>query len=300
MSTMPGQAEWNNLANLLPAAVAEDFGDGDVTAALLPATLRATGRFVARHEQVVCGAALLDRIAAAYDERIATEVACAEGDRVSAGATLATWTGPARAIVSAERVALNFLQRLGGMATMTRQYVDAVAGTGAAILDTRKTLPGWRDLSKYAVRVGGGTNHRRGLHDAILVKDNHLAALAVAGVAEPLPELARRWSETRGNLGEGGFVEVEVDTLDQLAVAMCLPLDIILLDNMAPDTLRQAVALRDGIVPDRRVQLEASGGITLETIRAVAETGVERISVGALTHSAPAVDIALDFTWSAD
>jgi nicotinate-nucleotide pyrophosphorylase (carboxylating) len=210
--------------------------------------------------------------------------------------------------MAAERVALNFVQRLGGIATATRRYVQAVAGTGAEIYDTRKTTPGWRDLEKYAVRVGGGKNHRRGLYDAVLIKDNHLAVLAKAGEADPIAAVGLRLASARVSLGELAFVELEVDNLDQFARALRLEgVDIILLDNMTPDAMRQAVRMRDlaglkpatyGAGPSRRVTLEASGGITLENVRAVAETGVERIAVGAITHSASAVDIALDIDLS--
>jgi nicotinate-nucleotide pyrophosphorylase (carboxylating) len=197
-------------------------------------------------------------------------------------------------VLAAERVALNFIQHLSGIATVTRRYVDAVAGTWAAILDTRKTTPGWRDLEKYAVRTGGGRNHRRGLHDAVLVKDNHLAALARAGEADPITAIAASFQALRQRLGPDGFIEVEVDTIDQLDTALKLPLDMILLDNMDADSLRQAVARRDAAGLRGRVALEASGGITLANVRQAAEAGVERISIGALTHSVPAVDIALD------
>jgi nicotinate-nucleotide pyrophosphorylase (carboxylating) len=196
--------------------------------------------------------------------------------------------------MSAERVALNFLQRLGGVATTTREYVDAVRGTGAEVFDTRKTTPGWRELEKYAVRVGGGKNHRRGLYDAVLIKDNHLAVLAKAEGQDPVTAVGRELERVRPFLGENAFIELEVDTLEQFQSALALPVDIILLDNMTLDDLRRAVAMRDKAGLKGRVELEASGGVTLGSVRAVAETGVERIAVGALTHSAGAVDIALD------
>ncbi len=283
-----------NLRRLLDMARAEDLGAGDVTAALLPENLAAEGQFVAREPLVFCGGFFLHAIADAYDLGIRTNVAVADGERVEPGAELARWTGPARSVLSAERVALNFLQRLGGVATTTGRYVDAVAGTDAAILDTRKTTPGWRDLEKYAVRVGGGTNHRRGLHDAILIKDNHLAALARAGSDDALADIGRALADARRRLGPDGFVEIEVDTLVQLDKALTLPVDIVLLDNMPPGDLAEAVRRRDAAGLRGRVALEASGGITLETVAEVAAAGVDRISVGALTHSPAAVDIALD------
>ena len=296
MATQPGPAAHDNLKRLLPLARAEDLGTGDVTGAMLPEAMSAVGQFVAREELVFCGGAFLGEIARAYDASIATHLVAEEGRSASAGEVLAHWSGPARAILAAERVALNFLQRLSGIATATRRYVSAVEGTGAAIYDTRKTTPAWRDLEKYAVRAGGGRNHRRGLYDAVLVKDNHFAALAGSGVADPIAALADKLPAARDALGEDGFVEVEVDTLEQLRSVLDLPIDLVLLDNMSVDQLREAVAIRDRAAGGRRVELEASGGIDLATVAAVADTGVDRIAVGALTHSAPAVDIGFDVT----
>lgn len=284
----------DNLRLLLALAQAEDLGPGDVTGALLPADAEAAGRFVAREELVFCGGAFLKTIAAAYDERIRTVVEVGEGERAAAGAVLGRWDGPARPILAAERVALNFLQRLSGIATLTRRYVEAVAGTGAEIFDTRKTTPGWRDLEKYAVRAGGGRNHRRGLYDALLVKDNHLTALSRAGCDDAIGALADKLAAARQKLGDGGFIAIEVDSLEQLAAALKLPIDVILLDNFSLDELSRAVAYRCRDVPSPKVALEASGGVTLESVGQIARSGVERISVGALTHSAGAVDIALD------
>ena len=297
MSIQPGEREKGDLQCLLRMARDEDLGPGDVTSALLPEGLAATAQFVAREPLVVCGAALLAAIAQGYDPRIETRVHVAEGKGITAGTVLADWSGPARGMLSAERVALNFLQRLCGIATVARRYVSAVADTNARICDTRKTTPGWRHLEKYAVRCGGGRNHRAGLYDAVLVKDNHLAALAAAGEADPLAALGAALPEARASLREGGFVEVEVDTLGQLARALTLDVDVILLDNMSPEDLRRAVAMRDEAGKTGRIDLEASGGITLETVNAVAATGVDTISVGALTHSATAVDIALDIAF---
>jgi nicotinate-nucleotide pyrophosphorylase (carboxylating) len=294
MAVVPGKRERENLWRLLEMARAEDLGVGDVTSAILPPEVTAVGRFVARQPAVVCGVALLEPIAAAYDGELRTEPVAADGEVVAAGALLAHWRGPARGMMAAERVALNFLQRLSGVATTTREYVQAVAGTGADIYDTRKTTPGWRELEKYAVRAGGGKNHRKGLYDAVLVKDNHLAVLARAEGKDPITALGRELDRIRPYLGDPAFVELEVDTLDQFRVALTLPVNVILLDNMSLEQLRQAVAMRDTAGLVEAVGLEASGGITLENVRAVAEAGVERIAVGALTHSAAAVDIALD------
>ncbi|MDY7009234.1 MAG: carboxylating nicotinate-nucleotide diphosphorylase [Planctomycetota bacterium] len=289
MAIQPNQIELDNLRRLLEQAKSEDLGGGDITSVILPEDKTCRGQFVAREELVFCGGVFLEEIAAAYDQAIRTNVSVAEGARVEDGATLAEWTGPTGAILSAERVALNFLQRLSGVATLTARYVEAVAGTSAGIYDTRKTTPGWRALEKYAVRAGGGCNHRMGLFDAVMVKDNHLAALGGNG----LNALSGKLEGLRGSLGPGGFIEVEVDTLEQLADALKLDVDIILLDNMSAGQLAEAVRMRNESASGR-IELEASGGITEENIRAVAGTGIERISIGALTHSARAVDIALE------
>jgi nicotinate-nucleotide pyrophosphorylase (carboxylating) len=294
MAVVPGKRERENLWRLLEMARAEDLGVGDVTSAILPPEVTAVGRFVARQPAVVCGVALLEPIAAAYDGELRTEQVVADGQQVAGGELLALWRGPARGMMAAERVALNFVQRLSGVSTTTHEYVQAVAGTGADIYDTRKTTPGWRELEKYAVRAGGGRNHRMGLYDAVLVKDNHLAVLARAEGKDPITALGRELDRIRPYLGDPAFVELEVDTLDQFRVALTLPVNVILLDNMPLEQLRQAVAMRHAAGMDEAVGLEASGGITLENVRAVAEAGVERIAVGALTHSAAAVDIALD------
>jgi len=293
MAIQPREAERENLLRLLELARAEDLGPGDVSGEIVPPEAGARGCFVARRPLVVCGGVFLDEIALAYDRRIRTTVWVAEGEKVGSGAVLAEWVGPARGLLAAERVALNFFQRLAGVATTTRAYVEAVEGTGARIYDTRKTTPGWRELEKYAVRAGGGENHRMGLHDAVLLKDNHLVMLG--GPARGLPEGLGRWLErTRAGHPDLKFMELEVDTLDQLQAALELPLDVILLDNMSPEEIAEAVAMRDRAGLRGRVLLEASGGIDLTNVRGVAEAGVERIAVGALTHSAPAADIALD------
>jgi len=243
---------------------------------------------------VFCGGALLEAIAVCYHGRLRTTTLVEEGARVDRGAVLASWHGPARGMMAAERVALNFLQRLSGVATTTREYVDAVAGTGADIYDTRKTTPGWRELEKYAVRAGGGRNHRMGLYDAVLIKDNHLAVLARAEGRNPITAVARELERVRPHLADQAFIELEVDNLEQFEVALTLSVDIILLDNMSLEDMRAAARMRDEAGLRRQIRLEASGGITLSRVRDVAATGVEMISVGALTHSAGAVDIGLD------
>jgi len=288
------ELERENIRHLVYLAREEDLGGGDITSKLLPADLRATGRFVAREPMVLCGGVLLDTVAKEYNELIEMILWQEEGARLEAGDVIAEWTGPAWAVLAAERVALNFLQRLSGIATLTRKFVNAISGTTAAIYDTRKTTPGWRHLEKYAVRVGGGKNHRAGLYDAILVKDNHLHAMIAGGILEPLKEIAEPLKELRKEIHHNGFVEVEIDQLSQLPDALKLPVDIILLDNMMPDKLARAVQIRDEAGLKGKVQMEASGGITLQRVREVAATGVERISCGVITHSAPAADIALD------
>jgi len=300
MAIQPGKLERENFYRLLGMARDEDLGSGDVTSSILPAEVLATGRFVARQPMVACGLALLESIAMGYDGHIRTDLLVAEGAHVDKGTALAVWHGPARGVMAAERVALNFLQRLSGVSTTTDLYVQAVSGTSAGIFDTRKTTPGWRDLEKYAVRVGGGKNHRKGLFDAVLVKDNHLAVLAKAeGLADspdrnPITEAARELERIRPYLGERAFIEFEVDTLDQFMIALTLPVDIILLDNMSISQLAIAVKLRNDAGLKGRIDLEASGGITLANVREVAASGVERIAIGALTHSSGSVDIALD------
>jgi len=264
------------------AALAEDLGRaGDVTAqACIAAEARLTAVFAVRQSGVVAGLACARLAVAALDPTASFEALAADGDRVEAGAILARVEGNARAILSAERTALNLLGRLSGVATLTQTYVDAVAGTKARIADTRKTTPGLRHLEKYAVRCGGGLNHRFGLDDAILIKDNHVAACG--GVGEAL----KRARAAAGHLMK---IEVEVDGLDQLEEALPFAPDVIMLDNFSPEDLVRAVALNAG-----RVVLEASGGVNLQTVRTIAESGVDVISVGALTHSAPVLDIGLD------
>jgi nicotinate-nucleotide pyrophosphorylase (carboxylating) len=275
---------------LIDWALEEDLGSvGDLTSvATIPADLEGQVVFVARSAGVVAGLPAVRMVLDAVDPRITLRALLEDGTQVAAGSRLATAAGPMRGLLTAERSALNFLQRLSGIATRTHSYVDAVAGTCAQILDTRKTLPGWRILEKYAVRCGGGHNHRMGLFDGMLIKDNHLAALG-SGPGT----IARAVGAARALTGRSIPVELEIDGLDQLDEALACRPDIILLDNMQLGELRSAVARRDAAAPG--VLLEASGGVNLSTVAGIAATGVDRISVGELTHSAPVLDIGLDF-----
>jgi nicotinate-nucleotide pyrophosphorylase (carboxylating) len=264
---------------------------GDVTTSLLiPEDVFGRGVLVARQPGVLAGleaVGLVCEQATSGVGNLEFEPLLQDGAELNGGSRLAVLSGPMQFILPVERTALNFVQRLSGIATMTRRYVDGVAGLPTQILDTRKTTPGWRILEKYAVRCGGGHNHRFGLHDAILIKDNHLAALA----GESFVNLIQR---ARREAGPGvKFIELEVETLAQLDEALPAKPDIILLDNMTCEQMREAVRRRNAVAPN--VLLEASGGVNLQTVRAIAETGVDRISVGALTHSAPALDIGLDY-----
>lgn len=266
---------------LVTAALQEDVGHGDVTTnACVPADVQATGRIVVKADGVVCGqpVARAAFLALAPDARY--EELVPDGQTVTAGTVVATVTGPARAMLTAERVALNFMQRLSGIASLTRKLTELLAGTRAQLTDTRKTTPGLRLLEKYAVCVGGGRNHRFGLYDAVLIKDNHIAVAggigaAVAACRRAAPHTTR--------------IEVEVTNLAELDEALAAGADIVLLDNMDPEMLRDAVVRTAG-----RALLEASGGINEKTLAAVAASGVDYISMGALTHSAPALDISLD------
>jgi nicotinate-nucleotide pyrophosphorylase (carboxylating) len=286
-------AESAALAKLLDMALKEDLGTaGDLTSqALIPEQQVGKAALVARQPGVLAGmpAALACFWSFAdLDKQKQIKAVRPEGCSLNPGDRLAVVEGSMRSILAAERTALNFVQRLSGIATLTRRYVDAVAGLSCRILDTRKTTPGWRLLEKYAVRCGGGHNHRTGLYDGILIKDNHLAALA--GHADPVGEAVRR---ARQKHGTSIPLEIEVDTLAQLDQALAERPDIVLLDNMTPDQMREAVRRRNAVAPG--LLLEASGGVTLQTVRGIAEAGVDRVSVGALTHSAPALDIGLDY-----
>lgn len=264
----------------IDAAFAEDIATGDVTAeATIPADAMLTATMNAREDMVIAGLPLVAPIFHQLDPEAKLDFLVKDGDKVPAGTALVRISGKARALLSAERTALNILQHLSGIATLTRTYVDRIEGTKARLLDTRKTIPGLRKLAKYATLMGGGVNHRMGLFDAVLIKDNHIA---VAGSVTKAVEGAKAHGQTK--------IQVECDTLDQAEEAIAAGATSLLLDNMTPDTLRKAVALNAGRVP-----LEASGGVNLTTIRAIAETGVDFISVGRLTQSAPAVDIGLDW-----
>lgn len=267
-------------------ALREDIGSGDVTTtALVPADARAAADMIAREDLVLAGLPLAAAAFRHLDPEIVAQAAAADGQQVPAGAAVLRVSGLARPLLTAERVALNFVQRLSGIATLTARFVAKVKGTRAQILDTRKTTPGWRRLEKYAVACGGGINHRLGLFDRVLIKDNHLAVLRQE---TPLPagEAVRRARAHCPHL----LVELEIDSLAELEAALAAGPDRILLDNFGVTDLREAVGRAAGRVP-----LEASGGVTLETVRAIAETGVDFISIGALTHSARSVDLGLDF-----
>lgn len=274
-----------SLIRLIDMAIAEDLGRrGDITSRVSIDADR-TGRAMMRARAAgrLAGVTSAALIAKRYDPRLSMRPFIEDGSAIDAGGALAEIQGPLRSLLAAERVMLNMVSHLSGIATLTGRYVEAVAGTTARIYDTRKTLPGYRGLAKYAVRCGGGCCHRIGLYDAVLLKDNHLAsgtdlseAIAQARAAEPPPD----------------FIEVEVDTLEQLERVLAHEVDIVLLDNMTNDQLIEAVGLRGKLNPG--TLLEASGGVQLDTVRGIAETGVDRIAVGQLTHSAPALDIGLD------
>ena len=262
-------------------ALAEDLGNGDRTAALIPQHALAQAKVISREHAIVCGHAWFDEVFRQLDARVALAWEVQDGDEVQAGQTLCTLRGPARALLSGERTALNFLQTLSGTASTTRTYVDAVRGTAAIILDTRKTLPGLRQAQKYAVTCGGGQNHRMGLYDAILIKENHIRASGSISAA---------LAAARAAGGESISLEVEVENLEQLREALAAGAQRLLLDNFDLAGLRSAVAATGG-----RACLEASGGITLTNLRATAETGVDYISVGSLTKNLRAIDLSMRF-----
>jgi nicotinate-nucleotide pyrophosphorylase (carboxylating) len=270
-------------AALVNAALEEDVGAGDWTTLwTIPEDAQADARIVAKAQGVLAGTELVTLVFARLDARVRVELLAGDGDRVQPGDVVCTISGPARAILTGERTALNFLQQLSGVASMTRTFVDAVAGTRTRILDTRKTTPGLRLLEKAAVEAGGGMNHRVGLYDMVLIKENHIAA--AGGIAQAV-ERVRKQNAT------GLEVEIEVRNLDELRQALTAGVDRILLDNMDLDALRAAVDMTQGTSP--RPLLEASGNMTLQRVPDVAETGVDFISVGALTHSPPALDLSL-------
>lgn len=260
-------------------ALAEDVGDGDLTAALVPAQRRAQARVLARESAVICGAPWAEAALRQVEPDVQVQWLVAEGERCAPDQVVLQVEGSARALLTAERTALNFLQLLSAVATKTASYVAAVRGTRAQIVDTRKTLPGLRMAQKYAVRAGGGVNHRIGLYDAILIKENHIAAAGgVAAVLKAAAQLA----------GKASFVEIEVETLAQLEEALANGATMILLDNMDLPTLREAVRINNA-----RAILEISGGVTMDSVRALAETGVDRISIGALTKDVKATDFSM-------
>jgi nicotinate-nucleotide pyrophosphorylase (carboxylating) len=271
----------DTLERLAYAALAEDVGEGDVTTeAVVDADASGSAVIFLKEPGVVCGLGIVETVFRALDEEVEVEALVEEGSLVESRTAVVRLSGPLRAILTGERTALNFLGRLCGIATLTRRYVDAVEGTGVAILDTRKTTPGLRVLEKHAVAVGGGRNHRLGLDDGVLIKDNHLRA---GGSIREAVESARAATQLP--------IEVECDTIEQVSEALEAGADAILLDNMTPDGLVAAAVLVRG-----RARLAASGGVSLENVRAIAETGVDEISIGALTHSARSLDVSLEIT----
>ncbi len=312
---------WSRLTRqLIEIACEEDLGStGDITSALLPTgSVDVCARVVPRQAGVVCGLTLAPVVCDVFSKRLGAPLdfhveqirgrELRDGDRVAAGAPVAILRGAQTAVLAAERTLLNFLGRMSGVATLTSQFVAAAhaANPEVKLLDTRKTVPGWRELDKYAVRIGGGRNHRLGLFDAILIKDNHLAGLEEGGLARALDRVlsagpaaaavARDLTALQPEAAPPAkFVEVEVDTLDQLAEVCQVPaIEIVLLDNFTPAQLRAAVQYRDSAGLRGKIALEASGGVTLDNVADIAATGVDRIAVGALTHSAPILDIGLD------
>ena len=274
---------YNYTEILVKAALAEDVGPGDITtAAVVPARMKGTAEIVAKEDFVVAGLFVAERVFKNIDRNAVFNAGCKDGDRVKKGSVIARISGRLGRILTAERVALNFLQRLSGIATLTGEFVKRVSPCKALILDTRKTTPCMRKLERYAVKMGGGYNHRSGLFDAVLIKDNHIKA--AGGVAEAVRKANRKYREEAA-------VEVEVSTLKEAREAVRAGADIILLDNMTPERIKKALE-----AIDRRALVEVSGGVTLDNVKKAAAAGVDFISVGALTHSAPAVDISMKVT----
>ena len=272
------------MRRLIREALREDIGSGDVTSrALLPGPLRGRGLIVAKQRGVVCGTAIAGEVFRRVNRRLRVRILKRDGQRAGKGTRILSVQGPVGSILAGERVALNFLQRLSGIATLTSKFVRAVRGTRARILDTRKTTPGWREIEKYAVKSGGGTNHRLRLDDLVLIKDNHLMSLKKEKnpIAMSVTRARKKFPRLR--------VEVECNRLSQVRQAAAADADVILLDNMTPVQMRASVRLAG-----KRAKLEASGGVTLRNVRRIAKTGVDFISVGALTHSAPAMDFSLE------
>lgn len=270
------------IAAQVATALAEDVGPGDLTAALIPEDRHSEATVISRDWAIICGTQWFNEVFSQLDQNIHIEWCVADGDRVKPNQLLCTLKGPSRTLLTGERTALNFLQTLSGTATQANTYAETIAGTGATILDTRKTIPGLRRAQKYAVTCGGGQNHRIGLYDGVLIKENHIAASGSIFAAV---------TKARDTAPDGIAVEVEVENLDEVQEALEAGADILLLDNMSPDLLKQAVEINNG-----RAKLEASGGITLKNIRNVAETGVNYISVGAITKELHAIDLSMRFT----
>jgi nicotinate-nucleotide pyrophosphorylase (carboxylating) len=297
------QVEWDtaiedDLRALIRLAVREDLGRQQdwTTVALVETDRQGSAAVVARQAGVIAGMQVAPVLVDEMQATISYELRARDGDHVERGAVLAELSGSARDLLTCERPLLNFLGRLSGIATLTRKFIDEIAGTNARIYDTRKTTPAWRRLEKYAVRCGGGCNHRTGLFDAILIKDNHLA-LAQGENVSPADAVRRARKFLESAVAEGLVatlpIEIEIDSLESLDEVLAAGPDIVLLDNMSLDELREAVVHRDRLAP--KVKLEASGGVRLETVRKISQTGVDRISAGCLTHSAPAFNIALDW-----
>lgn len=306
MTTEFTQLQWDmelarDCETLIRMALREDLSDRfDLTTrALIPNDQQDSAHVVARQDGIICGLRAGGEVLRQVDPEVQWHPCTEDGQAVEQGTVVATLAGRAASLLTAERVLLNSIGRLSGIATLTRRFVDAVSDTQARIYDTRKTTPGWRRLEKYAVRQGGGFNHRTGLFDAVLIKDNHLAMVGKSANAPLTPAAAVRQARMRiadllgAEQAAATIIEIEVDTLQQLEQVLDEHPDIVLLDNMDDRDLRAAVALRDAVEPT--TQLEASGGVTLETVRAIGQTGVDRISVGALTHSAKSLDVAVDW-----
>jgi len=294
------QRDWDrdcedDCRQLVRLAVREDLDRSLdwTTAILVPRETRGAARIVARNAGVAAGIAALPAILDELQIDVACEATATDGALLRPGTCVARLSGSARDLLTGERIVLNFLNRLTGIATLTRRYVDLLHGTSTRLYDTRKTAPGWRRLEKYAVRCGGARNHRLGLFDAVLIKDNHLAFAGALPPAEAVRRARQHLAEHGDAAIRESIVEIEVDTLEQLRDVLPAAPDIVLLDNMTVSQLREAVAIRNALAP--AVELEASGGIQIETLRAVAETGVDRISAGSLTHSAVAFDFGLDW-----
>jgi nicotinate-nucleotide pyrophosphorylase (carboxylating) len=282
-----------SFVSLLQLAISEDIATGDITTdSLVPPEVEGTAKFVSREVGVVAGIPAIEKTFRELCPSTKVKALISDGERIEPGTVIAEVTGPVRSLLTGERTALNFLGRLSGIASLTNQYADLIHGTKAKVYDTRKTTPGWRYLEKYAVSAGGGENHRIGLFDAVLIKDNHLAfGDKTSGLNSFSPSEAV--AKTRELTPAGTIIQIEVDTLEQFEQLADAAPDIVLLDNMSPEQLKKAVAFRDKKYP--QIELEASGGINSKTIRTIAETGVDRISVGAITHSATCLDIGLDW-----